>query len=221
MTMKPLPPTRPTSKVSHILSFLIIATIATGCSSAGGSMQSEQIPGSSGMVSVSSAETMLASWPEKQRESARMLIAKYGQPNVSGDRLLVWYDKGAYKKIALSRDAQMHNFPMPHPDYLASTVMHSVPAGKLDELARYDGSVWFHRTRGELTAQCDKEEMNNLALNLAHEIAMSRRTVDDARAFFAKTAMAFMNGDKSSPYVTGIMFQQQMNAADPGTAAKM
>lgn len=221
MTMKPLSPTRRTSRVSHIFKLAVVITIGAACSSAGGSMQSEQMPGATGTVSVSSAETMLAAWPEKQRESARMLIAKYGQPNVSGDRMLVWYNKGAYKKIALSRDEQMHNFPMPHPDYLASTVMHSVPAGKLDELARYDGSVWFHRTRGELTAQCDKEEMNNLALNLAHEIAMGRRTVDDARAFYAKTAMAFMNGDKSSPYVTGIMFQQQTNAADPDTPAKM
>lgn len=78
----------------------------------------------------------------------------------------------------------------------------------------YDGSVWYHRTRGELSAQCDKEEMNLLALNLAHDIITGKRTVADARAFYAKTAMAFKLGDKSSPYVQGLMFQPEPDAAD-------
>ncbi len=164
---------------------------------------------------------MLASWPAKQRESGMMLIAKYGEPSVMGDQAMIWYNKGPYLRIHLARTEVMHNFPMPHPDYLTSTVKHSFPSGKLDELARYDGSVWFHRTRGELSAQCDKEEANNLALNLAHDIATGKRTVADARAFYAKTAMALMAGDKSSPYLSGIMFRQEPNSADPDMPAKM
>ena len=38
------------------------------------------------------------------------------------------------------------------------------------DLARFDGSVIVERTRGEIGARCDKEEMNYLALNLAHDI---------------------------------------------------
>lgn len=109
---------------------------------------------------------------------------------------------------------------MPHMDYLTQTVKHSVPASKLDELNRFDGSVWFHRTRGELSAQCDKEPMNLLALNLAHDVITGTRSVSDARAFYAKTAMAFMQGDHSSPYVTGLMFQTEPNAADPDHAQR-
>jgi hypothetical protein len=167
----------------------------------------------------SSVDRITASWSAKTREAATKLVAKYGQPDVAGDRMLIWYDKGPYHKIALSRDEQPHDFPMPHTDFLASTVKYRAPLDKLDDLAMYDGSVWFHRTRGELTAQCDMEELNNLALNLANDVATGKRTVEDARAFYAKTAMEFKQG-KSSPYTSGLLFQPVPNAADVDQPAK-
>lgn len=206
--------------------FALLGCASTPSGSMGSSNGSGTVDGSSSAQSGSNlgnggAAAMLAAWPAKQRESGMMLVAKYGAPNVAGDQVMIWYNKGPYKKIELARTEVMHNFPMPHPDYLTATVMHTVPTDKVDDLAQYDGSVWFHRTRGELSAQCDKEEANNLALNLAHEIATGRRTVADARAFYAKTAMALMAGDKSSPYLSGIMFQQEPNAADADMAMKM
>ena len=195
------------------------AVAGPGAGAAGGSMSSSSMSSSS--MSQRGMESMLAAWPAKQRESAMMLVAKYGAPNVAGDQVMIWYNKGPYLKIELARNEVMHNFPAPHPDYLTSTVKYKVPTDKLDELGQYDGSVWFHRTRGELSAQCDKEEANNLALNLSHDIATGRRTVADARAFYAKTAMAMMAGDKSSPYLTGIMFQPNANSADMDMAHKM
>jgi hypothetical protein len=57
--------------------------------------------------------------------------------------------------------------------------------------------------------------MNFLALNLAHDIASGRRSVADARAFYARTAVEFKQGNRSSPYVTGLMFRAGANAADP------
>lgn len=39
-----------------------------------------------------------------------------------------------------------------------------------DKIALYDGSVYPDRTKGEVSAVCDKEEMNILSLNLFHEI---------------------------------------------------
>ena len=158
---------------------------------------------------------LLASWPAKQRETAMMLISKYGEPTVAGDRMLVWYNTGPFVKTAVAKDEAPHNFPMPHTDYLTQTVKHTVPADKLAALYEYDGSVWFHRTRGELSAQCDVEAMNFLALNLAHDVITGKRTAADAREFYAKTAMAFKQGDKSSPYVNGLIFPTEPNAADP------
>ena len=166
-------------------------------------------------ITGAALESLIAAWPAKQRETAKEMITKYGEPSVAGDRMLVWYNTGPFVKTALLRDEIPHSFPMPHVDYLTQTVKYSVPADRLAALHEYDGSVWFHRTRGELSAQCDVEAMNFLALNLSHDIVTGKRTAADARAFYARTAMAFKQGDKSSEYVTGLIFKPQPNAADP------
>jgi hypothetical protein len=196
------------------LALMTVAGLSAGCASR--TMQTE----SAGSMGVSSSaqpavSAVLAAWPMKQRETATMLIGKYGNPNVVDDRMLVWFDTGPFTKTVLLRDAAPHEFPMPHVDYLTQTVLYRVPADKVDDLFEYDGSVWTHRTRGELSAQCDVEAMNFLALNLAHDIASGRRSVADARAFYARTAMEFKQGNRSSPYVTGLMFRSGANAADP------
>jgi hypothetical protein len=160
------------------------------------------------------ASAVLAAWPMKQREAATMLIGKYGQPDVVDDRILVWFDTGPFLRTTVMRDAAPHDFPMPHTDYLTQTVRYRVPVDKVDDLFQYDGSVWVHRTRGELSAQCDMEALNLLALNLAHDVASGRRSVADARAFYARTAMDFKQGNRSSPYLSGLMFQSDASAAD-------
>ncbi len=201
-------------RLTLALASLSLAACASGT---GGTTRMES--GSTVMASPSatrgSANAMVASWPTKQRETVALMTAKYGEPTVMGDRMLEWYGTGPFVKTAIARDDVPHNFPMPHVDYLTQTVKHRVAAGKLDDLYQYDGSVYYHRTRGELSAQCDVEEMNFLALNLAHDVITGKRTPADARAFYAKTAMAFKQGDKSSPYVQGLIFQPEPNAADP------
>ena len=164
---------------------------------------------------VASVDVVISTWPAKQQETATLMISKYGQPSVVGDRMLAWYDTGPFVHTILARDGIPHNFPMPHVDYLTQTVKHRVPADRLDDLFEYDGSVWYHRTRGELSAQCDVEEMNYLALNLAHDVMTGKRSAADARAFYARTAMAFKQGDRSSPYIRGLIFPQERNAPDP------
>ena len=194
---------------------LLLGTLTlAGCASGTTRMQSSGEVIDTPAASHTPVSAVVASWPEKPRETVTMLTAKYGQPTVVGDRMVVWYGTGPFVKTAVARDEAPHEFPMPHTDYLTQTVKHRVPADKLAALNEYDGSVWYHRTRGELSAQCDKEEMNLLALNLAHDIITGKRTVADARAFYAKTAMAFKQGDKSSPYVQGLMFQPEPDAAD-------
>ena len=49
-------------------------------------------------------------------------------------------------------------------------VDYRTPVEKLDETARFDGSCYPDRTRGEVTVICDKEEANLLSVNLFHEI---------------------------------------------------
>lgn len=211
MTSTRFVPTRLAQRTGLLMAVLAIAGCATGTTR----MESGGDVALPPAVSRASVAAVTASWPAKQRETVTMLTAKYGEPTVVGDRLVVWYGTGPFVQTAVARDEAPHEFPMAHTDYLTQTVKHRVPADRLAALNEYDGSVWYHRTRGELSAQCDREEMNFLALNLAHDIITGKRTVADARAFYAKTAMAFKQGDKSSPYVQGLIFQTEPNAADP------
>ena len=70
---------------------------------------------------------------------------------------------------------------MPHPDLLEQFIDYQAPPEMYDELAVYDGSVIVERTKGEISARCDKEEMNFLAINLANDVAIGERTPDEAR----------------------------------------
>ena len=94
---------------------------------------------------------------------------------------------------------------MPHKDVWEQVVDYRVPPDMFDELALYDGSVIVERTKGELSARCDKEEANFLAINLADDIVRGRRTVNDARQFYAQHIQAVMRGEKGH-YVTGLRF---------------
>lgn len=149
------------------------------------------------------------------------MVEKHGRSTVTGDRVLAWFGIGPFVKTVIVRDAASHMFPMEHVDFLTQTVKYRVPENRLAALNEFCGSVWFHRTSGELSAQCDVEGVNLLALNLAHDVISGKRAPADARAFYAKTAMAFKQGDKSSPYVTGLMFEQDAGAGDPDEPHEM
>ena len=80
-----------------------------------------------------------------------------------------------------------------------------MPVDKFSDLAAYDGSVVPERTKGEISARCNMEEMNFLALNLAHDIVTGARSVEDARQHYAERAVAFMLG-RPAPYMEGLRF---------------
>lgn len=164
-------------------------------------------------VTQASVDQITASWPATPRDVAAKMIAKYGLPQEATASMLVWHDNGPWKHTILSRDEVPHDFPKPHTDVLEQVVDYKVPPEKFDELAAYDGSVIVERTKGEISARCDKEEANFLALNLADDIVKERRTVGDARAFYAKTITAAMQGEKPA-YVQGLRFSPQMASAD-------
>lgn len=157
-------------------------------------------------VSKSSVEAMVASWPQKPKEMAMKLMTKYGLPNEATDSMLVWRNNGPWKRTILYKLEIPHEFPAPHTDFLQQVIDYQVPPDKFTDLAKYDGSVIVERTKGELSARCDMEELNMLALNLANDVITGKREVAGARDFYAKTAMAFKQG-KAQPYTERLQFQ--------------
>lgn len=155
----------------------------------------------------------LAAWPERPRLGAQQMIAAYGAPQEVTAEQLVWHKPGKYKRITVTREEHHHDFPLPHTDYMEHTIDYKVPAGKADELAKYDGSCTFDRTRGELSARCDLEGHNLLTLNLAHDIITGKVDAAEARKMFGKTVADDMAG-KYPPYTVALQFEPVLDAAD-------
>ena len=149
-----------------------------------------------------SVEQIIAGWKSKPQEVARKMIAKYGQPNEATATRLIWFNNGPWKRTELVNEEIPHQFPKPHHDMLLQAINYRVPPDKFDELAEYDGSVIAERTKGEIMARCDMEEANFLALNLAHEIVTGKKSVNDARKFYAEA----MREMKHPEYKQGFRF---------------
>lgn len=164
-------------------------------------------------------QTLTASWPADTQKVIQKMVAKYGPPQEASSGTLVWHNNGPWKRTVIYREEVPHAFPKPHKDVMEQFINYRVPAGKASELLAYDGSVVPYRTNGELSARCDLEEANFLAINLAHDIATGRRTVEDARAFYAQTMKAMMAGTMS-PYLQGFIFPvPRGGTADPDRPA--
>lgn len=157
---------------------------------------------------------IIADWPETSKKVAKTIKDKYGEPDGKMADMLIWHNNGPWKRTIVWRDTVAHHFPMPHPDLLEQVIDYKVPLDKYDDLAMYDGSVIIERTKGEISARCDKEGANMLALNLAHEVATGAKTVKEARSFYAQTIKNFMAG-KSSSYLERFLFKvPKDNTAD-------
>ncbi len=162
-----------------------------------------------------SASDPAAGWPEVSQKAAQSMIQKYGPPAEMTPTMLVWHKNGPWKKTIVYKDPVPHKFPKAHEDVLEQFVSYRVPTDKFDELAQFDGSVIVERTKGVISARCDKEPMNFLALNIAHDVATGKKSVDEAQKAFAEQAMAFME-KKPAPYTEKLQFEPQENSGDPG-----
>lgn len=151
------------------------------------------------------AEEIIANWPTNPKKVAEAVIKEYGEPDVSSSKMLVWYNNGPWKRTILHVEEAPHKFPKPHTDMLQQFIDYRVPPAKFNEVTMYDGSVVAERTVGEISARCDKEEMNFLALNLANDVATGKKTVQQARAYYTRSVKDFMKG-KMDPYVKKLQF---------------
>ena len=164
----------------------------------------------------SNATETLENWPEESREAAQLVIEKYGEPDETTENRLTWHKPGPWKRIVATKTWYQHNFPAPHIDAVESVIDYRVPADKFTPLAEFDGSVVVERTAGEVSARCHDEEANFLALNLMHDIVTDKKSVDEARAYYAKE-FADYRRKKPTPYMRGLHFtpDAEAGARDP------
>lgn len=165
--------------------------------------QEEHSPGKPDRAHI---ERISADWPAPSREAIRFMMEKYGPPAAITPAMALWEKTGPWKRTIVFATEVPHEFPMHHTDVMQQWIDYKAPPELYDELARYDGSVVLERTSGEISARCDKEAANFLALNLTHEIVTGKRNVEEARRTYAEQIMA-MKAKRPAPYTQRLMFQ--------------
>lgn len=145
-------------------------------------------------------------WPETAKMAAQAMMDKYGDPHEQTPSMLIWHDTAPFIKTIVYKEEIQHDFPMPHKDVLEQVINHDAPVDKYDDIAQYDGSVIMERTKGTIAARCDKEAANFLALNLAHDILEDKKSVEEAREYYANAIMKMMQGEQDA-YLEGLQFQ--------------
>lgn len=165
----------------------------------------ERAPGAAHAVSPADVDAIIESWPPAPKKIAQETMETYGLPNEATPTLLIWHDSGAWKRTIITSDETAHDFPTPHTDYISQTLNYDVPVEKLPDLARFDGSLIIYRTAGQVTASCDNEPANVLAVNLMHEIVEGRMTPEEARKEFGEQTAAWMM-NREAPLAERIQF---------------
>jgi len=160
-------------------------------------------------------QQVTAAWPEQSLKSAKAMVRQYGPPNGATSSMLIWQNNGPWVRTIVYDTPVDHRFPTPHEDVLEQFVRFEVPTDRMDELAEFDGSITVYRTAGLVSARCQEESMNILALNLAKEVVEDKKTVEEARRTFAETAQAWMQGERP-PMTEQLMFDPRNgDAASP------
>jgi hypothetical protein len=167
-------------------------------------------------VTQEGLDKMTEEWPEPSKAAINSLTAKYGLPAAVTEEMVVWNDTGSFKRSIVYKEQVDHQFPIQHSDVLVQTVNYRVPLDKVERVSKFSGSILIDRTKGELSARNDKEEMNILALNLADKIIRGEKTVEQARREYSKNAEAFAAGT-SNNLMSSLNFDSKGNTSDPDT----
>ncbi len=216
--------------LNAVIAILLGSSLLTACSSMKGSGSSNESltasaapPGQTGNRAAVSSEVLnryTSGWSLNSQQAAKAAIEKYGQPTESTPSMLVWRNTSPFKRIVVYREEINHKFPLLHKDVIEHVVDYKVPMSRIEELAKFNGSIVYNRTAGELSARGDNEAMNLISLNLANDIVNNKRQAQDARIEFGRLAVDHINGNQSA-YTQNLQFGRQMNTADADESSKI
>lgn len=164
--------------------------------------------GVSEVADMEQVEKMIKDWPAMSKKSVKQTVKAYGPPNEVAPSQLTWYYNKPWKRTVVFRDEIPHDFPQPHSDVIEQFIDYQVPPEKFSEIAKFDGSVIVERTKGEVSARCDMEAANILALNMMHEIVTGKKTAAEARELYTEQTAAYVM-NRPAPYAEQFQFELQ------------
>lgn len=162
-------------------------------------------------------EQLIENWPATSKKAAETTMNFYGPPNEMTPSRLIWFNNRPWKRTVVYRDEVPHDFPVPHADVLEQVINYPVPADKVGEVGLFDKSVIIAQTMGEVSARCDNEAANVLALNMVHEIVSGNKTAEQARETASEQITAWLM-NRPAPYADDFQFtlpEEQFQTDEP------
>lgn len=152
------------------------------------------------------AEKVSAGWSEKPRLAARLLIERYGPPDLIGSSRMLWHGNGPWKRTIV------RDLPRPYADaaneelgVIEQAVAYNVTQEQAAGVSPFSPLLTFDSARMEMSSRSDREEANFLRLNLANDVLLGLITVPEASDAYAKTLKLEAAG-RSPPYMRGLAF---------------
>ncbi|MBI3299868.1 MAG: hypothetical protein HYZ75_17015 [Elusimicrobia bacterium] len=166
------------------------------------------VEGADGTLEAAEAvDQAVAGWPPPARQTASLLMEKYGPPGAASAGELVWNNNGPWNRTVLRPDDRAGLFRRAQGGILQQYVRYELPRGKMAALAELGVGLRWDGDSRELSAASGSEETNFLALNVADAVVNGRLAPDRARAFY-DSVLETSRAGRSSPYLEGLMFEQ-------------
>jgi hypothetical protein len=134
--------------------------------------------------SRANVEKVLSGWKyEEAVKQARLTLDKHGLPDEMTGSMLLWNNRGPWKRITVQNMHLLHNFPVPHHDFIAHVAPYKVNVDKASDCFRFDTSIVIEVTAGEIGSRCHFEGANTITTNLIHDIMQGRMSWQAAQKF--------------------------------------
>lgn len=145
------------------------------------------------------AERVSAGWAETPRHAARLMMARYGPPDVVGMSRLIWHGNGPWKRTIV-RDLPRLYARAADEDLgvIEQTVAYRLTPEQAAQLRPFSGRLTSDPAGMELSSRSDREEVNCLRLNLANDVARGSIGVAEARDAFERTLALDASGKASA-----------------------
>ena len=154
---------------------------------------------------------LVSNWKNKKAQAyASVLLEKYGEPKVKGDKMLLWEDitlideeKYQYKvkkidKMYIIDESIPHSFPADHIDYCYSTLKipqieakdgaSTIKPELVGKFAGVTGSIIVDGLKGEVTARCGDLVANDITLNFVLDSIDGK--IEPSKEAYAKGILA-------------------------------
>jgi len=150
------------------------------------------------------AEAVVAGWWPKSALAARRLLERNGVPDEVRPEELVWRGRGPWRRT-VARNVTPPYVKAEDLGLVEQSVKLTLTPEQVKNLREFDRRVRYERGERELAARSDREEVNFLRMNLAHDVAKGFVTPAQARYLYERF-LTLENMGKTSPYLSGLRF---------------